>query len=728
MTQQPDRSTSASWARIRFSVVGLLLSSPPARGQLKAALRALADRTWTHPVSGREVRFSVVTIERWYYTAQRAEDDPVGVLRRAVRRDCGKVTLATAMAILDDHSRLCCHLQWYLSETAEDLVHGLSQAIQKRGLPRAILTDNGAAMIADEVSQGLLRRGIVHEKTLPYSPYQNGKQECFWASLEGRLMEMLGGVTELSLEFLNQATQAKEPIPPKPIAEAFILKEDGFDHWRQLCVGLMSQTHAEDAIRKARRLGDDYDAFDSQLAAAKAQHEKNMLDGKFGPGNLGAYFCKRLQTRLDKLDVQERQQEAADRQEAYVNSDEYRAKQDVEQKKIAAGPMLRDHPVTPNSIMDRVRCSTDGSNESVAAAKILRRVRNHCFDYFDSKGLSHKEHEAIDDLPLAVAVEVGTDLGMGETGVAHPPLIAKQSALRGMSRGVLDRRPCRRRCRRSTPDPLEVLVSKRSPGGVVGDRDCVRPPDLLRPLPLSHERVERRFGHQNQREWSLAIGVLLAHLAVLLDGEAPEAAAVETIAKLVRNYVPLGAGLEMVEQQVDVPRHVLIARLFCVRPMTIWLLVPSASSRAVSGHVPVTCSTCLASSLMAYCSRGDEFFGTTKTILPPACRFAPEAKAGPGPSSTTPAIVPAKTKRNAFITQDSPLDVGNRLGRPRRLDSRHSPAPPPLYGKVVRATMRAHFSLINRHFLHALSLKPSSPTGRDRSTQLRRRREPCRLG
>jgi transposase InsO family protein len=281
----------------------------------------LAEKTWTHPVTGREVRFAAVTIERWYYTAQHAQDDPVGVLRRAVRRDCGKVTLATALAdllrkqyhdhphwsyqlhydnlaarvkadptlaplrsyatvrrymqahgmvrkprraphgrpgearaeqrrearevrsyeaeyvgslwhldfhhgslkvltsrgrwqrplalgILDDHSRLCCHLQWYLSETAEDLVHGLSQAIQKRGLPRALLTDNGAAMIADEVTQGLLRLGIVHEKTLPYSPYQNGKQECFWASLEGRLMEMLGGVAELSLEFLNQATQA----------------------------------------------------------------------------------------------------------------------------------------------------------------------------------------------------------------------------------------------------------------------------------------------------------------------------------------------------------------------------------------------------------------------------------------------------------------------------------------------------------------------------------------
>ena len=78
-----------------------------------------------------------------------------------------------ALGILDDHSRLGCHLQWYLSETTQDLVHGFSQAIQKRGLPRALLTDNGAAMVSDAFIEGLLSLGIVHEKTLPYSPHQN---------------------------------------------------------------------------------------------------------------------------------------------------------------------------------------------------------------------------------------------------------------------------------------------------------------------------------------------------------------------------------------------------------------------------------------------------------------------------------------------------------------------------------------------------------------------------
>ncbi len=46
------------------------------------------------------------------------------------------------LGVLDDHSRLVCHLQWYLDETAEVLVHGLCQALQKRALPRALIVEN----------------------------------------------------------------------------------------------------------------------------------------------------------------------------------------------------------------------------------------------------------------------------------------------------------------------------------------------------------------------------------------------------------------------------------------------------------------------------------------------------------------------------------------------------------------------------------------------------------
>jgi putative transposase len=98
MTQTRPSSTGALWARFRFSVVGSLLSSPPARGALQAAIRSLAEKTWSHPVTGRDVRVAASTIARWYYTARRQRDDPVSALRRAARKDRGKFSLAAALA------------------------------------------------------------------------------------------------------------------------------------------------------------------------------------------------------------------------------------------------------------------------------------------------------------------------------------------------------------------------------------------------------------------------------------------------------------------------------------------------------------------------------------------------------------------------------------------------------------------------------------------------------
>jgi transposase InsO family protein len=127
---------------------------------------------------------------------------------RKVLTRAGQWVKPMLLCAMDDRSRLVCHLQWYLDESAFSLVHGLSQALMKRGLPRSLMTDNGAAMLAAETTAGLATLGILHQTTLPYSPYQNAKQEVFWARVESRLMAMLEGEVQLSLELLNQATQA----------------------------------------------------------------------------------------------------------------------------------------------------------------------------------------------------------------------------------------------------------------------------------------------------------------------------------------------------------------------------------------------------------------------------------------------------------------------------------------------------------------------------------------
>ncbi|MEO6624004.1 MAG: DDE-type integrase/transposase/recombinase [Burkholderiaceae bacterium] len=306
------------WALLRFSIIGPLLAAPPAKHELKCALRLLAAKTWRHPVSTLDVAFGVSTLERWYYAARRATD-PVSALKDRLRGDIGRFPSLTPvvvetltiqyrehpgwtaklhfdnlhaslknsdtaiasyptirrylkaqgmfrqaqpkrasagalaardrlerlevrsfevdhvcalwhldfhhgsrkvltrqgewvtpmlMGVIDDRSRLVCHLQWYLDETAESLIHSLCQAFMKRGLPRALMTDNGAAMLAEETTSGLAKLGIVHQTTLPYSPYQNAKQESFWGRVEGRLMAMLEGESGLTIDALNLATQA----------------------------------------------------------------------------------------------------------------------------------------------------------------------------------------------------------------------------------------------------------------------------------------------------------------------------------------------------------------------------------------------------------------------------------------------------------------------------------------------------------------------------------------
>lgn len=318
MNKSIDPPKRDRWARLRFSVIGTLMASPPEPGRLHDALQALAAKAWRHPDSGLDVRFGVSTLERWYYAARRAED-PLAALRERPRADVGlfpsmseqavtaltaqyrehsgwtaqlhldnlRVTLQAAglavasyatvrrflvsqgmhrkprpklatqgavlardrleqlevrsfevehvgallhldfhhgsrkvltrgglwakpmlVGFIDDRSRLICHLQWYLDETAQTLVHGISQAFMKRNLPRAVMTDNGSAMVSEEFVSGLARLGIVHERTLAHSPYQNGKCESFWGRVEGRLMPMLEGEQTLTLERLNEATQA----------------------------------------------------------------------------------------------------------------------------------------------------------------------------------------------------------------------------------------------------------------------------------------------------------------------------------------------------------------------------------------------------------------------------------------------------------------------------------------------------------------------------------------
>ena len=100
------------WARLRFAVVGPLLASPPAKGRLRAELERLARQSWKHPTSGGQVQFSVSTIERWYYQARAAHQDPVKALRRRARTDVGRVRTMSAVLIAALRDQYRAHPSW----------------------------------------------------------------------------------------------------------------------------------------------------------------------------------------------------------------------------------------------------------------------------------------------------------------------------------------------------------------------------------------------------------------------------------------------------------------------------------------------------------------------------------------------------------------------------------------------------------------------------------------
>lgn len=161
-----------------------------------------APQRAAQPDGAREVR----SFEATHVGALTHLDGHQGSL--SVLNQHGQWITPIGLCVIDDYSRLILHLQWYGHENTQCLVHCYCQALQRRGLPRAIYSDNGSAMIAGEFRAGLHQLGILGLNTRPRSAWMNGKQETLWGRIEGRLMAMLDAVPNLTLAQLNEASFA----------------------------------------------------------------------------------------------------------------------------------------------------------------------------------------------------------------------------------------------------------------------------------------------------------------------------------------------------------------------------------------------------------------------------------------------------------------------------------------------------------------------------------------
>ncbi len=106
------------------------------------------------------------------------------------------------VSLMDDASRLITHSAFCLGETALDIEGVLKQAVLKRGRPKKLVVDNGAAYRAGSLQGICARLGIALIYCRPYAPESKGKLERWHRTLRAQFLTEVD-CTQLTLEQLN---------------------------------------------------------------------------------------------------------------------------------------------------------------------------------------------------------------------------------------------------------------------------------------------------------------------------------------------------------------------------------------------------------------------------------------------------------------------------------------------------------------------------------------------
>jgi len=105
----------------------------------------------------------------------------------------GKMKKTYLIAIIDDHSRLITYARFYLSEALIYYLDAFENALAKRGLPRKLYVDNGAAFRSKhlEYITASLAISLIHAK--PYTPQGKGKIERWFKTVRSSFLPMFKG-------------------------------------------------------------------------------------------------------------------------------------------------------------------------------------------------------------------------------------------------------------------------------------------------------------------------------------------------------------------------------------------------------------------------------------------------------------------------------------------------------------------------------------------------------
>jgi transposase InsO family protein len=115
----------------------------------------------------------------------------------------GRLRKVFLVTLLDDASRLIAHSTFCTGETAVDIEGVLKQAVLKRGLPRKLVVDNGAAYRAQTLQGICARLGIHLIYCRPYAPEGKGKLERWHRTFRDQFLSELEVSRLADLDDLN---------------------------------------------------------------------------------------------------------------------------------------------------------------------------------------------------------------------------------------------------------------------------------------------------------------------------------------------------------------------------------------------------------------------------------------------------------------------------------------------------------------------------------------------
>lgn len=150
----------------------------------------------------------------------------------------GRLRRTYLIAFIDDATRVVPYAQFTLSEGAVRYLSVLEQALRRRGVPKRLYVDNGAAFRSKQLSIACAKLGIALIHAKPYCPEGKGKMERWFRTVRLQLLPVIEARKVTGLDAMNRALSAWVEGDYHHAPHRGLGKESPADKWARTSEGV----------------------------------------------------------------------------------------------------------------------------------------------------------------------------------------------------------------------------------------------------------------------------------------------------------------------------------------------------------------------------------------------------------------------------------------------------------------------------------------------------------